>query len=252
MPYCRHCGKPVEGGSFCSSCGGPLAPGAVDALAAKLNRHRNQMILIALALGLFFAVTVGLVVHRVMRVERATGLPLTVPPAVGETSTPVAPPPQPPSVAAQNPPVPQSPQPLITGGNNPSSRSSTTGIDPREVQNAVVTLTQNGKQRTPSPQQPSAPPAVSAGSDRYPGSQPIEVKDANLPDIGVPVASEVYSTTDSVSTVVAYYTQRYSDAEVMEVSGQKVLAIDRPGATKVIAIGTTGTETRIAIIKQAN
>jgi hypothetical protein len=38
----------------------------------------------------------------------------------------------------------------------------------------------------------------------------------------------------------------------MEVSGQKVLAIDRPGATKVIAIGTTGTETRIAIIKQAN
>jgi hypothetical protein len=101
------------------------------------------MILIALALGLFFAVTVGLVVHRVMRVERATGLPLTVPPAVGETSTPVAPPPQPPSVAAQNPPVPQSPQPLITGGNNPSSRSSTTGIDPREVQNAVVTLTQN-------------------------------------------------------------------------------------------------------------
>jgi hypothetical protein len=68
----------------------------------------------------------------------------------------------------------------------------------------------------------------------------------------VPVTSEVYTTTDSLSTVVAYYTQRYPDAGVLEVSGQKVIAVNRPGATKVIAIGTTGEETRIAILKQAN
>jgi hypothetical protein len=124
-------------------------------------------------------------------------------------------------------------------------------IDPKATQNAFTTLAQNGTQRNPSPQSLRAPSAESTGSDRYPGSQPIEV-DANLPDVGVPVASEVYTTSDSVSTVVGYYTQRYSDADVREVNGQKIIAVDRPGATKVIAIGTTGEETRIAILQQAN
>jgi hypothetical protein len=45
----------------------------------------------------------------------------------------------------------------------------------------------------------------SSDSDRYPGSQPVEVKDPNLPDIGIPVASEVYTTSDPVSTVIRYY-----------------------------------------------
>ena len=99
-----------------------------------------------------------------------------------------------------------------------------------------------------------AQPAASAGasgSDRYPGSQPVEVKDASLPDIGVPVASEVYTTTDPVATVVEYYRQLYPDAETTEVNGQKIVAVNQPGAIKVIAVGTTGTETRIAIVQPA-
>ena len=94
-----------------------------------------------------------------------------------------------------------------------------------------------------------APAAAPSGSDRYPGSQPVNVDDANLPDIGIPVAREVYSTTDSVATVIRYYKQRYPDAQLMEINGQQVLTVDRPGAPKVIAIGTNGQETRIAIVQ---
>ncbi len=35
----------------------------------------------------------------------------------------------------------------------------------------------------------------------------------------------------------------------MEISGQNIIAVDRPGETKVIAIGTSGSETRIAIVQ---
>jgi hypothetical protein len=38
----------------------------------------------------------------------------------------------------------------------------------------------------------------------------------------------------------------------MEISGQKIIAVNRPGITKVIAIGTTGGETRIAIVQPRN
>jgi hypothetical protein len=102
------------------------------------------------------------------------------------------------------------------------------------VQNALTTLTKNEKQRDPSLQQLPASSAVSTGSDRYPGSQPIEVKDVALPDIGVPVTSEVYTTTDSLSTIVAYYTQRYPDAEVLEANGQKIIAVNRPGPSRLL------------------
>lgn len=254
MVFCRHCGKLVDGGRFCSACGGPIAPDALDAMAAELNRHRNQMRLIVIALGLVFVVTMGLIVSRVMLVERTGGRSLSG----DETSAPVTRHQQPlptEPIAAQTPPG-QPPQQLeraiASDENNPTSRPSLGSIDPKAVQNAFATLAQNGKQRDPSPQQLPASSAVSTGSDRYPGSEPLEVKDANLPDIGIPVVSEVYTTTDSLPTVLTYYTQRYSDAEVMEVNGQKIIAVNRPGAIKVIAIGTTGEETRIAVLKPVN
>jgi hypothetical protein len=127
---------------------------------------------------------------------------------------------------------------------------STRGIDPNEVENALTMLAQKGKQSAPSPQNPA--PSAAPGSDRYPGSQPLEVKDVELPDIGVPITSQTYTTADSLATVLAYYTGLYPDAEVMEVNGQKVIAVIRPGATKVIALGSTGQETRIAILQPAN
>ncbi len=253
MEFCRHCGKSVEGGRFCSACGGPLAPDAVNAMATKLKRYRNEMLLIVLAIGIVFAVTAaGLIVSRVMHAERAAdGLPPS-----GESSAPVTRQQQtlPTPTAGQtlpNQPQQQPPQSIVSEENNPTSRPSSGSVSTKDVQNAFVAPTQKEKQREPSPQRLSASSSVSTVSDRYPGSQSIEVN-ANLPDIGVPVTSEVYTTTDSLSTVVAYYTQRYSDAEVTEVNGQKIIEIDRPGAAKVIAIGTTGEETRIAIVKQAN
>ncbi len=252
MVFCRHCGKLVEGGRFCSACGGPIAPDAVDAMSTKFKRYRNEMLLIAVALGLVFAVTVGLIVSRVMRTERAARGSLP-----DETSAPVTRQQQPlliPPAAAQTPPgqpQQQPPQAIVSEENNPVSRPSTGSVNPKAVQNAFTTLTQSGNQRELSLQQPPAASAVSTGSDRYPGSEPIEVN-ANLPDIGVPVTSEVYTTPDPLSTVVAYYAQRYSDAEIMEVNGQKIIAVNRPGTSKVIAIGTTGEETRISIVKQAN
>jgi hypothetical protein len=222
-------------------------------MTAKLKRYRNMMLLIVVALGVVSAVTVGLIVGRTTHAERAvsgSALP------DGERAAPVTqqqqPLPTPPVAALTLPDRPQqAPQRVFSEEGYPAGRTSTGSISPKDVQNAFTALTQKEKQRETSSQQLPASAAGSSGSDRYPGSEPLEVN-ANLPDIGVPVASEVYTTTDSLSTVVAYYTQRYSDAEVMEVNGQKIIAVNRPGATKVIAIGTTGEETRISIVKPGN
>ena len=257
MAFCSHCGKLAEGGRFCTGCGASIAPDAVAAMTAELHRHHKQMRILVVALGLV-ALTGGLIVIRVMFVQRAARIG-------GETSAAALQQPLPAQgIAAQTPPgqasnsdASSSPQPqqqpvIVPDANNPASHSSAGSIDPQAVQNALSTLVQQGKQSDPSLQQRPAPAVGSSDSDRYPGSQPVEVKDANLPDIGIPVASEVYTTSDSVSTVVSYYRRRYPDAEVTEVNGQKIIAVNRPGATKVIAVGTTGSETRIAIVQPAN
>ncbi|MBZ5568418.1 MAG: hypothetical protein LAN64_11275 [Acidobacteriia bacterium] len=223
-------------------------------MTAELHRHHKQMRILVVALGLV-ALTGGLIVIRVMFVQRAARIG-------GETSAAALQQPLP-GTAAPSPPgqastpdtftsqPPQQPV-IVPDANHPASHSSAGSIDPQAVQNALSTLVQQGKQSDPSLQQRPAPAVGSSDSDRYPGSQPVEVKDANLPDIGIPVASEVYTTSDSVSTVVSYYRRRYPDAEVTEVNGQKIIAVNRPGATKVIAVGTTGSETRIAIVQPAN
>ena len=251
MAFCSHCGKPAEGGRFCAACGGPIAPDAVEAITAELHRHHKQRRVIVVALGLVF-LAAGLFVIRVMFVQRAAGRSLFG----GETSASALGSQQPlPGTAAQTPhgqastpdtftSPPQQQPVIVPDANNPASHLSPGSIDPQAVQSALSTMAQSGKQ-----QPPPAASVVSSDSDRYPGSQPVEVKDANLPDIGIPVASEVYTTSDSVSTVISYYRQRYPDAEVTEMNGQKIIAVSRPGATKVIAIGTTGSETRIAIVQ---
>jgi hypothetical protein len=230
-------------------------------MTAELHRHNKQMRLIVVALGLVL-VTAGLIVIRVMYVERAVGGSRFG----GETSAAALQQPLPTQgTAAQTPsgqaitpdtftlqPQQQPAQVIVPDANNPASHLSTGSINLQAVQSALSTLVQHGKQRDPSLQQLPAPSVVSSDTDRYPGSQPVEVKDANLPDIGIPVASEVYTTSDSVSTVISYYRRRYPDAEVTEINGQQIIAVSRPGATKVIAIGTTGSETRIAIVQPAN
>ena len=220
----------------------------------------KQMRLMAVALALVLVVTAGLFASRAIRAERAVGSLLfggetSAPTPRQQLPTPPADAQTPPAQAGttRNPfalePQQQKPQIIVPDTSNPASRPSTSSIDPQAVENALTTLAPRGKQRDPSPQQQATLSVAPPGADRYPGSQPVELKNADLPDIGIPVAGEVYSTTDSIATVISYYTQRYPDAEVMEISGQKIIAVNRPGMTKVIAIGTTGTETRIAIVQ---
>jgi hypothetical protein len=259
MVYCCHCGKLAEGGRFCAACGKPIAPEAIEAMNLELRRHRKQMRLMVAALGLVLVAVAGLILSRANERGRS--------PMSGESSAPAlrqqqipppptapAPPGQPstPEPVASQPQQPSSQVIVSPGTSDAASRPFAAGIDAKAVQSALATLAPQSKPKDPSPQPETASASVSTGSDRYPGSQPVEVKDANLPDIGIPVAGEVYSTRDSVSTVVSYYTQRYPDAEVMEISGQKVIAVSRPGTTKVIAIGASGEDTRIAIVQPRN
>jgi hypothetical protein len=227
-------------------------------MTAELRRHRKQMRLVVV-LGLVL-VTAGLIAIRAMYVERAgsrlggetSAAPLRQPLPAQGTAAQTPPGQAITSDTATSQPQQQPAQVSVPDANHPASHSSTGSIDPQAVQSALSTLVQQGKQRDPSLQQLPAPAVASSDSDRYPGSQPVEVKDANLPDIGIPVASEVYTTSDSVATVMSYYKRRYPDAEVTEINGQTIIAVDRPGATKVFAIGTTGSETRIAIVQPAN
>lgn len=190
------------------------------------RKYRRSVILICTACVL----TVSLVATVI--VKRNTTLPTVTSPLPSSSST------------FTETSVPQS-QPEREESSS-ANRSST--VDPKDVQKALTELTENKKTRESQPQQVQ-PSSVATSSDQYPGSQRLELKDVDLPNIGVPYSNEVYGTTDSVSTVVAYYSKRYPDAQIMDVNGQKVIASEHTGSAKVIAVGTTGSETRIAIIK---
>ncbi len=224
MAFCTQCGKPAAAGSrFCAACGAPLE--GTTSLDGRARRQGRLFVALALA----FAVLAGGALYYAAMAKRAV--------AVSAVSAPA------PAVAA---PAATQPQASPQAGTPPPQASITQaapGIDLQAVQNAVAKM---APKEGASSQQAALP--VPAGSDRYPGSQPMKV-DAALPDIGIPVSQEVYSTTDSVDKVIAWYKQRYPDAMVTEVNGQKVVAVDRPGLTKVIAVGTSGSETRIAVVQ---
>ena len=239
MPFCSHCGRQAtDGGRFCTSCSAPIAPDAVATLTAEARRHRKQMLSIVVAVGLVLALAVWVLLDGALSAKRDTVGSLIN----GATAAPQQPP-------QQQPP----PQAGVSAPGEPASNTPTGGIDPEAVQRALAQLTQaqRSAQGNPPAQQLPAP-SVPTGSDRYPGSQQVNVDTASIPDIGVPVSSEVYTTSDSVPTVVSYYRQRYPDARVTEINGQQIIAVDRPGAVKVIAIGSNGQETRIAIVQPSS
>ena len=251
MAFCSHCGQAAaEGVRFCAGCGAPLAKDAAEGLTAELRRQGRQMQVLVGAAVLVLAMVVGIVVFvATSRKPMAVGAPVA-----GSTAAPATQAQSGPTSATQSPsdqaaaPASGAPQPAAAGGPSASPAAGSTtpkgGIDLGAVQQALGQMEKRGASGSA-----SAPAAAPSGSDRYPGSQPVNVDDANLPDIGIPVARQVYSTTDSVATVIRYYQQRYPDAQLMEINGQQVLAVDRPGAPKVIAIGTNGQETRIAIVQ---
>jgi hypothetical protein len=254
MAFCSHCGSPTAGGRFCSACGRPIARDAVAPTTADLMRRYKKMRLVVASLGLVFLATAVWMVGRVMHMERSGGASHSAEgaaPAMQSASQPTIPVQTLPNQAsASYTSAPQTPvQGAVPNANNPPAHPPTSSIDPQEVQRVLNTLAQRSERGELSGRQPAATNV--SGSDRYPGSQPVDVKDVSIPDIGVPVASEVYTTTDSIATVVEYYRQRYPEAEVTEVNGQKIVAVDQPGATKVIAVGAAGTETRIAIVQPA-
>ena len=242
MSFCSHCGKQSEEGArFCAACGAPLAPDAVAAMASE-NRRRHQEA--RLILGGLCVVLVAILWFALR--PRPEHTQPSAQPAVTATPTrpipapPVVTPPSEPAAAAAIPAPSSPPSPAPAASASHANSGPKGSVDVGAVQSAVV-------------QMGHAPrPAAPAGSDRYPGSQPVNVDNANLPDIGIAVAKQVYTTTDSVERVVSYYQQRYPQAALTEVSGQKVLAIEDASGAKVIAIGTTGQETRIAIVQPGN
>ena len=230
MAYCSHCGRPAEG-RFCAACGAPVTPDVVAALASDIRRRRREMRWIAAALAVVLVVSAAFMIRTSRHATPAAATPVVLsqsPPAlVQETRTPPAPPVADADPTPQPPPQPQQQPPQVQD-------------QPRQLP---------PPQASPPPPRPRPALPSDASADLYPGAVPIQVDNVSLPDIGVPVANQVYTTSDSVSAVVGYYQRRYPDATVTDVSGQKVIAIDRPGMTTVIAVGTTGSETRIAIVQ---
>jgi hypothetical protein len=227
----------------------------METIAAELRRQHQQIWYIVAAIALVAALTVGLVIGWMLHGQRRDNAPAPAPAvqpqAPSSQTSPQNSPEQPagsagPALQAQQPAPAPAPKQYGSGNKTPSSN-----IDVQAIQNAVSGMSQRGGQKNSSSQQ-GATGAATRTADRYPGSQTIDMKEAAIPDFGIPVSNQVYSTSDSLATVMAYYKQLYPDAQVMEISGQNIIAVDRPGETKVIAIGTSGSETRIAIVQPGN
>ena len=255
MPFCSQCGKPLETGATCADCGKVAASDALTAITTELRRQRSEMRYMAIAVGLVAAVILGLVAGWMLHGQKKeSASPQSS--LVQQTPTPVPRSATPANAnaageIAASPDPDTQPKPATAPsrkGSNSQAAAPADGIDVQAIQNAVGGMSQRGGQRNSSSQHATAGSAQSA-ADRYPGSEPVDVKDAALPDVGIPVSNQVYSTSDSLSKVMDYYKQLYPDAQVMEISGQTIIAVDRPGDTKVIALGTSGSETRIAIVQ---
>jgi hypothetical protein len=208
-----------------------------------MRRRRHEMRLLMAVAGLILLVSVVLLLRPSGRVERREA-----------NSTPA------PQLALQPATEEESASPAAAPTDRPGwpSQSRQEVIEPPHLlpspasQPAPQARPEKPKQQTSEIPETQSPPAAerAPGSDRYPGSQPVNLENVNLPDIGVPIENEVYTTPDSLPTVIAFYRQLYPDAQQTEVNGQTVLAVNRPGAAEVIALGTAGSETRIAIVRQ--
>lgn len=227
-----------------------------------MRRRRSEMRLISVALAVLLLISTGVVVSHLGNSERGKGNTVPVQPPSGSS---VNPPTTPAQSTTEAPPTPQPQHPPARAGAS-SGLGHHPGSQPVNPQNAdhpvrqQLPPTPNDRPQTSpgqvvaegapssSPPEASSSTDVASSSDRYPGSEPIKV-DVELPNIGVPVSTEVYSTSDPVNAVISYYKQRYPNATVTEVEGQQIIAINSGRETKVIAVGTTGSETRIAIVK---
>ena len=251
VQFCSICGlKAADGAQFCSACGQPLS------LPKGVSGTKRIRIPIAGAVAALAIVAVlgAIAIAAMMRSTRPQQIS---PQATGTGLQPQGQMPIAQASPSSTPALPQAAESRpIASANGENAKPTPNAIDVQAVQSALAQLTQKNENIsvTPpaQPAQPQTATAATTESDRYPGSQPVNVDNTELPNLGIAVSKEVYSTSDSVSTVIAYYRQRYPEAQVMEVNGQNIVAVDKPGATKVIAIGTSGQETRIAVVRPAN
>ena len=86
MMFCSHCGKSAaEGARFCAACGKPIAPDAVAAVTVELRRHRKQMRLMVIVVGLVCVVAAGLIVSWVRSISSTVSRSLSG----GATAAPI-------------------------------------------------------------------------------------------------------------------------------------------------------------------
>jgi len=203
-------------------------------LAELVRSHRGVQIAFALAAGGLFVATMLLI-----RREPAPVITVVAPQPQVIQQQPV----QPASTGAQNPQIDPAQQP----GNAqlpPAPKSASPGnIDMQAVQKMAAEFTKSG-----TPAQPAAHSGPSE-KDHYPNAQAINLDDVAIPNIGIPVAREGYTTTDPLNTVVDYYRRLYPNATVTDQQGQKVIAVDNGSDSRVITIGNNGSETRIVIVR---
>ena len=245
MPFCSQCGKATESAArFCTACGQPIPSNA-----RSKSMKPGSLVLIVILSGC----VAGAVVASAIKAATPTSSANAKQMSSIATGAPHA------SAQQVSPATPGSGSAGISSLQEvgaPAGNKTTAGsIDVHAVESILAQVSQHSAESSvPTSSVATERPASTnqSGADRYPGSQPVNVDNAPMPDIGISVSKEVYSTSDSVATVIGYYRQRYPDAQVMEINGQNVIAIDRPGDTKVIAIGTTGQETRIAMVRPAN
>ena len=245
-------------GTVCAACGRLSVPDGLETMTEELRRQHNQIRYILLAMGLVLLLAMALVGAWMLsggrkgsdRPPDSAPKPQAIAPAAGASSSTVqasgAAPDAPHEQPVQQPSTGATPKESNQTGSSPSGK-----IDPQSVEDALHSMMQRRGSKGNAPQSSAASNAPVA-ADRYPGSEAVDMKDTSLPDIGIPVGNQVYTTSDSLSTVMAYYQRLYPDAQVMEISGQNIIAVDKPGMTKVIAIATTGSETRIAIVQPGN
>lgn len=195
------------------------------------RRQRNLILLIVGGFGVIVLLIVGTLIGYLIPSGRRSSAPTQQVPTSSSTSGNVG---NGTGSDGQQPPQATTNFVLSSSSNTQQSSPPESG----EVQQTV--LARGGSTQPPLDNSPEV--------DRYPGSEKLEVDKSKLPDIGIPVASAVYRTSDSVATVIDYYKNRYPDAQLSEMQGQNILAIERNGTAKVIAIGINGNDTRIAIV----
>src|SRR5579872_4562155 len=204
MGFCTQCGKQAsEEDKFCSGCGRSLSSVDLPLISSALPltpAAKKNILLAAIALLLVFF---GIALHSMISskpapVTSVQYLPATAPSPTTQqpaTNTTPAADSQPQTTPSQPQPE-QRPEPKPSPS-TPAVAAPSSGMDMQAVQDMLAKV---GKTVTGADSKPAEPtkPSPPASSDRYPNSQPISVDDVAIPNVGLPISRQAYTTLDSV------------------------------------------------------